>query len=109
MNIKKDEKKEKDGEGTGEEEKGKTYGLEMSLWGFVLPIGLIVGGLVLYFGMLHPRVRFLGLFLILVGLFATLAIAIPLIRLHGAQVSLEEQEREIRFERLKEEGEDSEP
>lgn len=84
-----------------EEERG-AYSLEVNLAGWVIPIALVIGGSLLYFVTNLSRLKLFGLFLVVVGFLATLAISIPLIRLKGAKESLAREKQKVKMEQLKE-------
>lgn len=83
-----------------EEEKG--YKLNVNLLGLAIPIGLIVGGVLLYLLLNVPVYRVLGLFLVVLGLFSLLGISFPLVQLLKAKASLEKEEERVKLERIEE-------
>lgn len=101
-NVKKLDEKDKKNE---EEER---FTLDISPLGFLIPFGLISGGLSIYLLLTWSRVRFFGLFLTLVGVLSMLAVLLPLVRLKVAKENLAKQERKVKLERLKEKAKEEE-
>lgn len=84
-------------EGEETKEEGE-FELEIKWVAFALPGGMLVGGLLLY---LLTKAKLFGLFIMLTGLLSVLGIMIPLVTLESTKRALQEQEREIKLERLK--------
>ncbi|NIU84715.1 MAG: hypothetical protein GWN31_12495 [Candidatus Thorarchaeota archaeon] len=74
------------------------FELQIKWVAFALPGGMLVGGLLVY---LLTKAKLFGLFIMLTGLLSVLGIMIPLITLESTKRVLQEQEREIKLERLK--------
>lgn len=83
------------------DEKGE-YTLDINPLALIIPFGLIGGGVSLFFVVKIARFQMLGLFLALIGSLSLLGIAIPVVQLLKAKRSLEEQERKVKLERIKE-------
>lgn len=88
--------RKKDSDAKGE------YELEINPFALLIPLGLIGSGMSIYFFVKAARLQMIGLFLVLIGALSLLGIAIPVVQLLKAKKSLQEQERKVKLERIKE-------
>lgn len=85
---------------TGESKEEGEYKLKFNPVGFLLPGGLLLGGLFLYF---FTHVTLFGLVLITLGVFSFIPMMVPLIQLKATKTALEEEEKAIKIERMRDE------
>lgn len=83
-------------------EEREEYKLKMNPLGVAIPLAITLLGIVLYFFTVQSRTRVIGLLLAFMGIASTLGISFPLLQLFKAKLKLQEEEQEVKLDRLEE-------